>query len=31
MSAKPDDRERLEHILQAIGWISKFTREMDMG
>ena len=29
MSAKPDDRERLVHILEAIGWISKFTQDMD--
>lgn len=29
MSARPDDRERLEHILQAITWIRKFTRGLD--
>ena len=29
MSARPDDRERLNHIVEAIGRIKRFTDEMD--
>lgn len=29
MSAKPDDKERLNHIIEAIDRIKRFTREMD--
>lgn len=29
MSARPNDRERLNHIVEAIGRIKRFTDEMD--
>ena len=29
MSARPDDREQLNHIVEAIGRIKRFTGEMD--
>ena len=29
MSARPDDKERLNHIIEAIDRIKRFTREID--